>query len=54
MKKEQMDIVKEADIEYGFVGKLQDLKYNYRKDIRDRNALELNFRQMFEALNRLI
>lgn len=48
-----MDIVKEADIEYGFVGKLQDLKYTYRKDIRDRNALELNFRQKFESLNRV-
>lgn len=48
-----MDIVKEADIEYGFVGKLQDLKYTYRKDIRDRNALELNFRQKFETLNRV-
>jgi len=52
-KEKQMDIVKEADIEYGFVGKLQDLKYTYRKDIRDRNALELNFRQKFEALNRV-
>jgi len=48
-----MNIVKEADVEYGFVGKLQDLKYTYRKDIRDRNALELNFRQKFEALNRV-
>jgi type I restriction enzyme R subunit len=48
-----MDIVKEADIEYGFVRKLQDLKYTYRKDIRDRNALELNFRQKFDALNRV-
>ena len=48
-----MDIVKEADIEYGFVEKLQDLKYTYRKDIRDRNALELNFRQKFETLNRV-
>ena len=53
MTKEQQMIVKEADIEYGFVGKLQDLKYTYRKDIRDRNALELNFRQKFEALNRV-
>jgi len=52
-KVQQMDNVKEADIEYGFVGKLQDLKYTYRKDIRDRNALELNFRQKFEALNRV-
>lgn len=48
-----MDIVKEADIEYGFLGKLQDLKYTYREDIRDRNALELNFRQKFETLNRV-
>ena len=48
-----MNIVKEADVEYGFVGKLQDLKYTYRKDIRDINALELNFRQKFEALNRV-
>ncbi len=46
-----MNIIKEADIEYGFVGKLQDLKYTYRKDIKDRAALELNFRQKFEALN---
>ncbi len=52
-KEQQMDIVKEADIEYGFVGKLQDLKYTYRKDIKDINALELNFRQKFEALNRV-
>ncbi|MEI6866580.1 type I restriction endonuclease subunit R [Flavicella sp.] len=48
-----MNIVKEADIEYGFVGKLQDLKYTYRKDIRTKDALELNFRQKFEALNRV-
>jgi len=48
-----MNIVKEADVEYGFVGKLQDLKYTYRKDIRSKDALELNFRQKFEALNRV-
>ena len=48
-----MNIVKEADIEYGFVGKLQDLKYTYRKDIRTKDALELNFRQKFEALNKV-
>ena len=52
-KEQQLDIVKEADIEYGFVGKLKDLKYTYRKDIRDRNTLELNFRQKFETLNRI-
>ncbi len=48
-----MDIVKEADIEYGLVGRLQDLKYTYRKDIRDLDALEQNFREKFEALNRV-
>ncbi|MEZ5004054.1 MAG: type I restriction endonuclease subunit R [Chitinophagales bacterium] len=48
-----MDIVKEADIEYGLVGKLQDLKYTYRSDIRDLNALEQNFREKFEKLNRV-
>lgn len=48
-----MDLVKEADIEYGLVGKLQDLKYTYRPDIRDLSSLEQNFRQKFEALNRV-
>ncbi len=48
-----MNIVKEADIEYGLVGKLQDLKYTYRQDIRDLDALEQNFREKFEALNRV-
>ena len=32
--------VKEEHIEYGFIGKLQSLKYEYRADIRDRAALE--------------
>ncbi len=44
--------VKEEHIEYGFIGKLQNLKYDYRGDIRDRAALEKNFREKFEALNR--
>jgi len=48
-----MDVVKEDDIEYGFVGILQGLKYTYRKDVSDRKALELNFRQKFETLNRV-
>ena len=46
-------VVKEKQIEYGFIGKLQDLKYEYRADIRDRASLERNFREKFEALNRL-
>lgn len=32
---------------------LSDLKYTYRPDIRDRAALEKNFREKFEALNRV-
>lgn len=45
--------VKEDQIEYGFIGKLQSLKYEYRPDIRDRASLERNFREKFEALNRV-
>ncbi|WP_296753182.1 hypothetical protein [Thiobacillus sp.] len=45
--------VREDTIEYGFIGKLQGLKYEYRDDIRDRAALEKNFRERFEALNRV-
>ncbi len=46
-------VVKEEQIEYGFIGKLQGLKYEYRPEIRDRAALERNFREKFEALNRV-
>ncbi|HRA01225.1 MAG TPA: hypothetical protein PLJ62_13550, partial [Thermoflexales bacterium] len=45
--------VREDHIEYGFIGKLQSLKYEYRPDIRDRATLEQNFREKFEALNRV-
>jgi len=45
--------VKEEQLEYGFIGKLQGLKYEYRPDIRDRASLERNFREKFEALNRV-
>lgn len=45
--------IREPDIEKGFIGKLQDLKYEYRPDIRNRAALEANFREKFEALNRV-
>ncbi|MYA35074.1 MAG: type I restriction endonuclease subunit R, partial [Rhodothermaceae bacterium] len=43
----------ERDLEDAFVAKLRDLKYEYRPDIRDRAALEANFREKFEALNRV-
>src|SRR4051794_33393568 len=45
--------VNEPQIEYGFLGKLTDLKYTYRSDIRNRQTLEQNFRKKFEALNRV-
>ncbi len=41
----------ERDLEDGLITKLRELKYDYRPDIRDRAALERNFRQKFEALN---
>ncbi|PIK14392.1 type I restriction endonuclease subunit R [Halobacteriovorax sp. JY17] len=43
----------EAKIEEAFIEKLKDLKYTYRPDIRDRDALESNFRKKFEALNQV-
>lgn len=43
----------EQQIEQALIDKLGDLKYIYRPDIRDRAALEHNFRQHFEALNRV-
>ena len=43
----------ESTIERELISKLEELKYEYRSDIRDRAALELNFRQKFEALNRV-
>jgi len=46
-------ISKEKQIEDHFINKLIDLKYTYRDDIRDRNALERNFRTKFEALYRV-
>ncbi|MBU3680275.1 MAG: type I restriction endonuclease subunit R, partial [Candidatus Kapabacteria bacterium] len=45
--------IREQTIEMGFIGKLENLKYVYRRDIRDRTALERNFREKFEALNRV-
>ena len=43
----------EQQIELDLIAKLGDLKYTYRPDIRDRAALEANFRAKFEALNRV-
>ena len=46
-------ITPESDLEEALVKKLQDLKYDYRSDIGDRAALEENFREKFQALNRV-
>lgn len=43
----------EQKIELGFIDKLVELKYNYRPDIKDRASLDRNFREKFEALNRV-
>ncbi len=45
--------INENTIEQKFIKKLEDLKYIYRQDIRDKSALEQNFREKFEALNRV-
>jgi hypothetical protein len=46
-------ITPERNLEEALVSKLKYLKYEYRPDIRDRAALERNFREKFEALNRV-
>jgi len=43
----------ERQLEEQFIEKLSELKYKYREDIRDRATLEQNFREKFEALNRV-
>src|SRR5688572_9894549 len=43
----------EQQLEAALIEKLRTLKYEYRPDIRDRAALERNFREKFEALNRI-
>lgn len=46
-------ITTERQLEDMLLSKLGDLKYELRADIRDRRALEANFRAKFEALNRV-
>ncbi len=43
----------EQQIEQQLINKLEELKYTYCPDIRDKAALEQNFRQRFETLNRV-
>lgn len=44
---------RERELEEKLIEKLRGLKYEYRPDIRDRAALEQNFREKFESLNRV-
>lgn len=44
---------REGDLEQSLIDRLVGLKYDYRADIRDRSSLEANFREKFEALNRV-
>lgn len=46
-------MTRELKIEEELIERLSDLKYTYRQDIRDKSALEKNFREKFEALNRV-
>ena len=44
---------KESHIEESLIKQLTELKYSYRPDIVDRRSLEQNFKNKFEALNRV-
>jgi type I restriction enzyme, R subunit len=46
-------VTTESKIESDLIAKLTELKYEYRDDIRDRFGLERNFREKFQALNRV-
>ncbi|MGC8866354.1 MAG: type I restriction endonuclease subunit R [Bacteroidales bacterium] len=46
-------MIKEQQIEDSLITKLADLKYTYRPDIKDRASLEKNFREKFQALNKV-
>lgn len=46
-------MTREIQIEESLIAKLTDLKYTYRPDIRDKASLEKNFREKFQALNRV-
>jgi len=49
----ERSVINERTIEDDFIQNLRDLKYTDRPDIRDRTGLEANFREKFEALNRV-
>ncbi len=41
--------LRESHVEYGFIGTLQGLKYEYRDDITDHATLEQNFHAKFQG-----
>jgi type I restriction enzyme R subunit len=43
----------ESQLEQYLIAQLRELKYEHRPDIRDRATLEQNFREKFQALNRV-
>lgn len=43
----------EQTLENKLIDKLKELKYTYRPDIKNREALEKNFREKFESLNKV-
>ena len=46
-------MTKEFQIEEQLIEQLIELKYTHRPDIKDRKSLEQNFKEKFEALNRV-
>ncbi|HSU13527.1 type I restriction endonuclease subunit R [Longimicrobium sp.] len=46
-------ITPEKQLEQSLIDRLVGLKFDYRADIRDQSSLEANFREKFEALNRV-
>ena len=46
-------ITPESQLEQSLIDRLVGLKYEYRDDIRDRASLKANFREKFDALNRV-
>ena len=46
-------MTKEFQIEEELIQQLVELKYTHRPDIKDRKSLEQNFKEKFEALNRV-
>ncbi len=46
-------MLSEKLIEDNLIKKLEELKYTYRPDIRDKSTLEANFRERFQQLNRV-